>query len=211
MTEDTLPEQIKEHYNKAQLAIDRKNYNYAIELLASAINIKPDFAKGRQLLRLTEIKKFREKPPNILTRIIIRVFSFIPLLAAMISETKSDYHNAMSIYEKILKNDPMNGTVMVKLGNLLKIEGMEESAAVTLESAVDVSPKNVTAYELLGEIYSNSKNYDRAGNCFKKVLELKPRDAAAERGLRNLDALTTIDKSFEKKSNGGFKIREIRE
>ncbi len=211
MAEDMLPDQIRDHYNKAQLAIDRKNYNYAIELLTSAINIKPDFAKGRQLLRLTEIKKFKENPPNILMRIITKILSFIPLLIAMIKETKGDYHNAMSIYEKILKNDPRNGTVLVKLGNLLKIEGMEEAAAVTLESAVEASPKNIAAYELLGEIYSNAGDYDRARNCFKKVLELKPHDAAAERGLKNLDALTNIDKSFEKKGGGEFGIREITE
>ena len=99
---------------------------------------------------------------------------------------------------------------LVKLGALLKAEHMNEAAAVTLEKGVEISPNDITAHELLGELHSDLGNYDRARQCFKKVLERRPHDHAAERGLKNLDALTTIDKSFEK-TDKGFKIREITE
>jgi len=62
----------------------------------------------------------------------------------------------------------------------------------------------------LGEMHSNLENYERARQCFKKVLEIKPHDHTAERGLKNLDALTTIDKSFDK-NKSSFNIREITE
>ena len=211
MTENALPSEVKNHYDKASMAVEKKNYNYAIELLTHVISIRPDFAKGRQLLRLAEIKNFEEHAPNIIIRIITRIFSCFIVLIAMINETKGDYHAAMFIYEKILRKDSKNITVLVKLGNLLKIEGMKEASAVTLESAVSISVKNPAAYELLGKVYSDLGNYDRARFCFKKVLELRPHDANAERGIKNLDALTTIDKSFETKDGKNFRIREITE
>ena len=211
MTNNTLPAEVKDHFEKASMAIDKKNYDYAIELLTHVINIKPDFAKGRQLLRLAEIKRFEENPPNIILRIINRVFSFLHMLPAIVNETKGDNQGAISIYEKILRKDSKNTLVLVKLGNLLKIEDMKEIAALTLESAVSISTKNPTAYQILGEIYSDLAIYDKARFCFKKVLELKPHDANAERGLKNLDALSTIDKSFKKKDDEDFKIREVRE
>ncbi len=211
MTEHGLPEEIKVLYDKASLAVHQKNYNYAIELLTRAINIKPDFVKGRQLLRLAEIKKFNENPPAMVIRLIRRVLSFIYMFIAFISESVGKRHEAISTYEKILKNDPKNSMALVKLGNILKIEGMKEASAVTLESAINISPKNIIAYELLGEIYSGLGNYGRARLCFKKVLELKPHDANADKALKNLDALTTIDKSFDKKDAEDFRIREITE
>jgi len=210
MPEDPIPKEVKDHYEKAEIAVDRKNYNYAIDLLTHAINIKPDFAKARQLLRLAEIKVYEKKPPNILKLAINRTFSLFRMFIALLNETKRNYHDAIAIYEDILRNDPKNGAVLIKLGILLKLEGMEEAAAVTLESAVETVKKSAVAYELLGEVHSNLGNYGRARQCFKKVLEIRPTDHTAERGLKNLDALATIDKSFDKNKDS-FKIREINE
>jgi tetratricopeptide (TPR) repeat protein len=211
MTESILPLEIEEQYDKALMSVEKKNYSYAIELLTHVLNIKPGFAKGRQLLLFAEIKNFEENTPNLVTRMTNRVFSFLYTFAAMINEAKGNYHNAIATYEKILIKDPKNAQALVKLGNLLKKEGMKEAACVTLEKTINISAKNPFAYELLGEIYSELGNYNRARFCFKKVLELKPHDANAERGLTNLEALTTIDKSFEKKDSESIKIRETGE
>ena len=211
MKEDSLPIEIKDNYEKALMAMEKKNYDYAIELLTHIINIKPDFVKGRKLLRLAEIKNFEKNPPNIIMRIMRRIFSFPHRFIAIINETKGDNHAAISIYEKILRKDPNNVAVLIKLGNLLKIEGLKEASVIILESAIKISEKNPTAYELLGKIYSDLGNYNQATFCFKKVLELKPHDANAERELKNIAALTTIDKSFDKKDNKDFRMREIEE
>jgi tetratricopeptide (TPR) repeat protein len=211
MMENAVPEEIRVSYEKTLMAMDKKNYAYAIKLLTQIINIKPDFAKGRQLLRLAEIKNFEENPPYIIIRLMNRIFSWFAILIAMIYKTKGDHFKAMSIYEKMLYKDPKNTAIMVKLGDLLKIEGLKEASCVTLESVVNISVKNRIAYELLGEVYSDLGKYDQARFCFKKVLELKPNDANAERGLKNLDALTTIDKSFGKEDSEDFRTREITE
>ncbi len=211
MPEDIIPQEIKDHYNKATIAIEKKNYKYAVELLTHVISVRPDFAKGRQLLRVAEIKNFEENTPNALSHIITKIVSSFTSLIALVNEAKGDYHAAMSTYEKILRKDPKNAAVLLKLGNLLLLEDMKETSMVTLEIAVSISPKNPLAYELLGEIYSDLGNYDRARSCFKKVLELKPYDANAERGLKNIDALTTIEKSFDKKDSKNLRIREVKE
>ena len=210
MPEEIIPREVKDHYEKAQIAIDRRNYKYAIDLLTHAINIKPDFAKARQLLRIAEIRQIEENPPNALAIFMGRIFSLIPMFLAMLNEMKGNFHDAMAIYEDILKNDPKNAACLIQLGILLKLEGMEEAAVVTWESAAEVAKKSAVVYELLGEMHSNLENYERARQCFKKVLEINPHDHSAERGLKNLDALTTIDKSFDK-NKSSFNIREITE
>lgn len=211
MPENRIPKDIKDQYEKASMAVDTKNYDYAIELLTHLIKIRPDFAQARQLLILAEIKGFEKNKPNILLRVIRRLFSFINVFIALISETQGNNYKAISLYESILRKDPKNTGAMVRLGNLLKIEGLTKASAVTLENVIIITQKSALAYELLGELYSDLGNYDRARFCFKSVIKLKVHDANAERGLKNLDALSTIDKSFEQKGDTDFRIREITE
>ncbi len=64
MENNAIPKEVKDHYEKAEIAIDRQNYRYAVDLLTHAISIKPDFTKGRQLLRSAEIKLFEKNLPN---------------------------------------------------------------------------------------------------------------------------------------------------
>lgn len=203
MSEQTLPEAVKNEYEKASMAVNKKNYMYAVQLLTHIINIKPDFAKARQLLHFAEIKYFEENPPNIISQLLNSVSSFFQSFSAFICKNKGELHNAISIYERILRKDPKNVGILIKLGVGLKREGLKEASVVTLETAVSISGKNLPVYGLLGEIYSDIGQYDRARFCFKKVLEARPNDMNAERGLKNLDALTTIGRGFETRDEGG--------
>jgi len=194
MSEEISPSSVESQYHKASMAVDKKNYDYAIELLTHAINIKPDFTKARQLIRIAQIKNYDENPPNPVVKALNRISSYMQILTAAISESKGEDQKAISIYENALKKDPKNVTVLVKLGSTLKSEGLKEGAAVTLEISLKISANNVAALGLLGDIYSDIGNYKRAKSCYDKVLGSRPNDAHAERGLKNLDALTTIDK-----------------
>lgn len=211
MVDESLPPQIEEQYNKASMAIDKKNYNYAIELLTQVISIKPDFAKGRELLRLVEIKNFQENPPNAIMRSLGRILSLLYGFIAILCEASGKTFAAISIYEKILRKDSKYTAVLVKLGRLLKAEDMKGASLVTLQCAVEITQKDPTAYQLLGELYSELTKYEKANFCFKKVLELRPHDAHAERQLKNIAALSTIDKSFDKKDTKDLRIRDITE
>ena len=211
MTENQLPEAVKDRYEKARMALDRKNYGYAVELLTQIISIKPDFDKARQLLRAAEIKNFEASPPNIVVGTINRVISFLHAFAGMASESKANYHKAMSIYENILRRDPKNVAVLLRLGRILRAHDMKESAAAALENAVTVATKDIYGYQLLGEIYCELGKYEQASSCFERILKLKPHNAKAERGLKNIAALHTIDKSFDRKDTKDLRIREIEE
>ena len=193
MAESGIYGSVENEFNKASMAVDKKNYAYAIELLSHVISIKPDFVRARQLLLIARIRAFEATPPNPVLKVFIGISSFIRSLRAAVRETKGEDQKAMSIYEAALAKDPKNVRLLTRLGALLKIEGMNEAAAVTLEIALKISAKNSEALGILGDIYSGMGKYDRARACYKKVLNLKPQDAAAERGLKNLDALTTID------------------
>ena len=193
MGENGIYGSVEKEYNKASMAVDKKNYAYAIELLSHVISIKPDFAGARQLLLIAGIRAFEAKPPNPVLKVFIWLSSFMRYLRAAVSETRGENQKAMSVYEAALAKDPKNVRLLVRLGALLNTEGMKEASAVTLEIALKISAKNAEALGILGDIYSGMGKYDRARACYKKVLGLKPHDASAERGLKNLDALTTID------------------
>ncbi len=194
MAEDMTTSSAEGQYHKASMAVEKKNYDYAIDILTHSVNIKPDFTKARQLLRIAQIKKYDENPPNIIVKTANGISSFLHISAAAISESKGENQKAISIYEKALRKDPKNVTALIRLGGSLKAEKLNGAAMVTLEVALKLSADNAAALGLLGDIYSDLGNYEKAKACYKKVLGLKPNDANAERGLKNLDALTTIDR-----------------
>ncbi len=210
-TEEYLPKEIKELYEKASFAFDKKNYQYAIELLTQITRIKPDFAKGRQMLRAAEIKRFEEGRINIIMRLVYKISASLKAGVAVIMGLKGDRQSAIELCEAALRMDPKNSSILVQLGNMLKEEGLKESALAILESAINFSPHNTSAYRLLGELYTDLNDYNRARYCLRKVLELKPNDLQAEKGLKNIDALTTIDKSFQQKNGSDLRLRNIEE
>ena len=54
MKADRIPEDLRNQYEKASMAVDTRNYAYAVDLLTHLIKIRPDFSRARQLLRLAD-------------------------------------------------------------------------------------------------------------------------------------------------------------
>src|SRR6202040_3818708 len=58
-TEKELNETQRSHWLKAVAAIEMRNFGYAISLLQGILKQEPEFLTGRQLLRRTEVTKYK--------------------------------------------------------------------------------------------------------------------------------------------------------
>ncbi len=56
---------------------------------------------------------------------------------------------------------------------------------------IALNPKDVEAYERLGEYYLEIENYDHARDCYKQVIKLSPSNRAARHKLERLNSLLT--------------------
>ena len=54
---NALPPQLREQYEKAKQAFDRKNLDYAVTLLENVLKLEPSCYDARQVLRATQVKR----------------------------------------------------------------------------------------------------------------------------------------------------------
>lgn len=191
-----LPKEVKDLYDKGIFAFDRKNYEYAIELFSQAIKLKYDFSEARHYLRFSQQRFLKEKPPKFPFFILNKFQCLVCRLWVFIFYSKGDFKRAIDEYEKILRKEPFNEKILLKLARIfLKLEDIN-SALRTLEEVVQLNPANVEALKKLGELYIKTDNLSNARSCFSAVLAISPSDLDAEKFLRNLDALGTLKKNF---------------
>lgn len=187
---------VNEYYNKGLLALEKKNYDYAIELFSQALTIKKDFPEARHYLHLAAQKKFTEHPPAIISIAFNKLTNGIFLLKALFLDAKGLTSAAMNEYERILRSDPVNLYVLSRLAQDLLKENDGASALKVLEEIKTHDPHNVNALKYMGQLYSQMDNYPEARLCYETILKIHPHDPDAEKGLKNLDALGAIRESF---------------
>lgn len=196
--ESSVPQEVKEYYNKGLLAFEKKNYDYAIELFSQALSLKKDFADSRHYLRLAEQKKLQENPPSIFTLLFNKTKNFPLLLKAIALDVKNEPTKAIDEYEQILISEPNNTYILTRLGRALLSERNTISALKTFEEIRLIDPVNITALKNLGQLYAQTEEYLLARQCYEDILKITPHDPEAEKGMKNLDALGAIKASFSK-------------
>jgi len=108
------------------------------------------------------------------------------------AENKTD--DAEKVLRNVLQKSPDDGEALEQLSQLLIDEGRSQEAITLLAQAADqfTSPD---IYDLLGDAYSQSKQYAKAEDAYQKAVNLDPDDPGHRHGLA--DTLLTENKYQE--------------
>jgi len=100
---------------------------------------------------------------------------------------RGEKEEALSLFEKLLLDDPANFDIVEGVGNDLIAEQDWENAALFLELASDARRKtdseDFEAYYNLGVCYGNGKNYMKSIEAYQNALLLNPDDKRANYAL----------------------------
>jgi len=103
-------------------------------------------------------------------------------------EIKGKFNNEIEEIEKeirpILKDEIVSPEIR-KPQVIIEKEGLEEA----LIERIAANPKDVEAYERLGEYYLEIKSHEDAKECFKQVIKLDPSNRNARYKMRRLETL----------------------
>ena len=95
-----------------------------------------------------------------------------------------DFNYKIATYRFLNRTAPGNSEVNYNLGMLYgRYAGNPDSAAIFLEEAVRLSPKDVKMYKDLGIIYGMKKDFTRAMELFEKASALDPNDQQVKKNL----------------------------
>ena len=126
------------------------------------------------------------------------------------------YEQAVEAYQAAVAADERFRPARFRLAYILDLRGDEERAIEQYEKCIATWPTDAASLLNLGTIYEekaylDGELYDRAIECFQKVLALNPNHARARLGLRDARAAKVMyyDEEQERRSDRRNQILEI--
>lgn len=207
----TVPRQAREFFEKAIEAVDKANYDYAIELANTALEIAPDMVEARHLLRETEVRRFdSKKAPAWLRSFLASILQSVNSIRGAISLATGKWQKAFDLYEKILRAKPRSISALRRHARAAAGLRMADTAINSLEFARKLKPDNLTVIRELGRAYMKNGDVAKAQQCFQRVLVDNREDKEAGKALQDLAAMGTIIKGdWEDTESYRTKIKDV--
>jgi tetratricopeptide (TPR) repeat protein len=120
--------------------------------------------------------------------------AYSELWLARLYRFENQHSEAEKVLRNLLQHDPGNGPALEQLSQLLMDEGRSQEAVTILSDAANDS-SSPEVYDLLGDAYSQAKEYAKAEAAYRKAVEEDPDDPGHLHGLAQ--ALMAQDKYAE--------------
>lgn len=201
--------------DKAEVAFERRNYDYAIDLYLQLLDLQPNHTDARKRLHAVEIRKFQE----------LGVTSSSPaawikglgsLVSALVLHLIRKHEKAMAACEAFLKKDPHNKFVLTLLAKAAAKGGFSETAIVVYEDLRARTGKpqgkmaiasHVRRLRALGELYDEAGDFPKATQCFEEIHHHLPTDRQADIKIRDLAARRSMKEGhWEEAGKEGFRV-----
>ena len=197
-----IMERLAEIYAKSQHIRD------AVELAQAALKADPDNVEAHRLLARIYVRTLGDlsagdvQKENLEKAIaqfqaILKIQpddAYSELWLARLYRFENQHSDAEKVLRDLLQRDPGNGAALEQLSQLLMDEGRSQEAVKILSDAANDS-SSPEVYDLLGDAYSQSKEYAKAEDAYRKAVEEDPDDPGHLHGLAQ--ALMALDKYAE--------------
>ena len=172
-------------YQKALAALERKNFDYAIEMLIQTLNIEPNFTKARQYLRATQMKKTESAGGF---RRMLTATKLQPLLTKAKMAVQKNPNEAMTLAEQALSEDPKSGQALSILAEAAEVAKLSETVVQTLETYTQLNPKDVKTLHWLARSYGAAGQHALGRETYERLIQINPNDFEAQQGIKDSTA-----------------------
>ena len=184
-------ERAEEYYQKGVMALEKNQYDYAIQNFKSAISLDQTLRKARSGIILARSRKLKktEATPNSLN-----FQAALSLWKAFFFERIKKLEKAADSYEDYLAIMEPQAQVYLRLGEIYWKMNQFADAMDNLQNALKLVPTHAPALRDLGHIYLHQGLLNEARQVFDRYLQLVPTDSKVLSELKNIEAMLTIDR-----------------
>ena len=199
----SLDIRLQKQIETAQVALQRGNHDYVIEVTGQVLKHAPGCLPVRRLQRAAAIKRMESK-----NKLLSKAMGSVTMAGFMFA-SKKDPAKAFENAEKILLADPTNVAVLKSLAEASTSMGLMETAAFAWESIREVQPKDHDTLVHLAESYIAAKMHKEAVRVADELLKIRPQDGDALALMRKASVAQTMDKgNWESQSSFRAKLRD---
>jgi tetratricopeptide (TPR) repeat protein len=180
------------HLQKAEEAVRRKNFDFAVELYRQLLDLDPDQEDARRGLRKATFERFQAKKGGAFLRAI---GGAMPLGKAKALVKVGRHDAAAKALEDYLAKSPDDEEANLLLGECLEQAGHLKSARAVYEFVAQIAPKNPEGLKRAGAMAQAAGDTAAALGYFERALAIDPRDQDALKARKNLAAETALSAS----------------
>jgi tetratricopeptide (TPR) repeat protein len=179
-------------FRKGNDAMEKKNFDYAVEMHSSAVQLVPDNLMFRQTLRGCERYLYgNNKKGATFARLRLRLKGIRGKIRK--ARSKSNWAAVDQAAEQGLEINPWNAQFHADMADACFQLGFTEIAEFGYANAVENDPENRGFLEKLGDIYELRANYSKAIDCWKRISKLYPNDGQVRAKITGLEATRVMD------------------
>ncbi|HTF90826.1 MAG TPA: tetratricopeptide repeat protein [Planctomycetota bacterium] len=187
------------HLEKADEALRRKNFDFAIEVYQQLLELEPDLGEARRGLRQALRKRFEAKGGG---RLMRALSGAVPLATAKTLRKAGRNDACAKSLESYLASNPLDEDANLLLGLALDDAGHKKSALAVYEFVAELAPKNSEALKRAGALMYRGGDHVRALEYYERALKADPRDQEALKARKDLSAEAALTKTnFENVSH----------
>jgi tetratricopeptide (TPR) repeat protein len=180
-------------FRKGNDAMEKRNFDYAVKMHSSAVQLVPDNLMFRQTLRGCERYLYENNKKGAkFARLRLRLRGIRGKIRK--ARSKSNWAALDQAAESGLTLNPWNAQLNSDMGDACFQLGYTELAEYGYKNAVDNDPENKTFLEKLGDIHELRGNYAQAIDCWKKISKLDPNNGYVRSKITGLEATAVMDR-----------------
>ena len=199
---------LSKHLEKADEAVKRKNYAFAVNLYGQLLSLQPDNGAARAGLRAALFRKAEQRKPS---KLIAGLVGGVSLLTAKLSTSLGKHAAAAKSYERYLALDPRSEGINLKLARALEKAGFKQSALSVFRAWAEQQPRCLEASREAGRLLYERGELEAALAMYEQALKVDPRDQDALRARKNLAAEGALKKSNIEKAQSSRELIKDKE
>ncbi|MFQ5654040.1 MAG: tetratricopeptide repeat protein [Planctomycetota bacterium] len=196
-------------FQKADQALKKRGYDYAIELLQQGLRIDPDRIGERKKLHAAMIRRVQENGGNTLGGTGFKLRHLKQVSRVKMLGKKKKWEEQIVEISELLKHAPQNTDLLLELAAAFVATERVDCAIQIYSEVVEVARDNIIAWKALGHLWEKKRDPERAVSCWEKVKEARPDDAEAGKAIRDLSAATMLARSEERRGEGEGSFRDL--
>ncbi len=178
---------------KADEAVRRRNFDFAIELYRQLLEIEPDQGDARGALRRALKKRQEAKKGG--SRLLSAIGGAAPLAMAKTLRKAGKHDAAIKALESYLAVSPLDEDANLLLGLACEDAGHFKSARAVYEFLAEIAPKRAEGLKRAGAMTARLGDHERALEYYERALDADPRDQEAIKARKDLSAERALQKS----------------
>jgi tetratricopeptide (TPR) repeat protein len=171
-------------YKKACDAVERANYDYAIELFREVLRQDPKYPDARIALRGTERRRIQEKGRSIVATLGAPVRGLLTALKVAFGRgTKK-----LESYEDYLEKSPSSFWGLSGAAAAAAKAGFVDEAVLIYRDALKIKPNDKGALRHIGDLLVKMGQHEEALKYLNRLAQMQPRNRELQREVRDLAA-----------------------